>query len=94
MNALTPTRRASGMALSKAFQAFAAVVNGLNQMECFDSGHIHNSEPLIDLGLLRPPYQFSLILDVLGGIPTTTKNLVHQVDMLPPESFWQVMALG
>lgn len=64
------------------------------EMECFDSGHIHNSAPLIDLGLLRPPYQFSLIMGVLGGIPATTKNLVHQVDMLPPGSFWQVIGIG
>jgi uncharacterized protein (DUF849 family) len=64
------------------------------EMECFDSGHIHNSAPLIDLGLLRPPYQFSLIMGVLGGIPATTKNLVHQVDMLPPQSFWQVIGIG
>lgn len=64
------------------------------EMECFDSGHIHNATPLIDLGLLRPPYQFSLIMGVLGGIPATTKNLVHQVDMLPAGSFWQVIGIG
>lgn len=64
------------------------------EMECFDSGHIHNATPLIDLGLLRPPYQFSLIMGVLGGIPATTKHLVHQVDMLPPESLWQVIGIG
>jgi uncharacterized protein (DUF849 family) len=64
------------------------------EMECFDSGHIHNSAPLIDLGLLQPPYQFSLIMGVLGGIPATTKNLVHQVGMLPPGSSWQVIGIG
>jgi uncharacterized protein (DUF849 family) len=64
------------------------------EMECFDTGHIHNTAPLIDLGLLRPPYQFSLIMGVLGGIPATTKNLVHQVDTLQPGSFWQVIGIG
>ncbi len=63
------------------------------EMECFDSGHINNAQPLIDLGVLKPPYQFSLIMGVLGGIPGTTKNLVHQVDSLPPDSFWQVIGI-
>jgi uncharacterized protein (DUF849 family) len=43
---------------------------------------------------LRPPYQFSLIMGVLGGIPGTTRNLVQQVDALPPDSHWQVIGIG
>jgi 3-keto-5-aminohexanoate cleavage enzyme len=64
------------------------------EMECFDTGHINNARPLIDLGILRPPFQFSLIMGVLGGIPGTTKNLVQQVDALPDGSFWQVIGIG
>ncbi|HLQ62884.1 MAG TPA: 3-keto-5-aminohexanoate cleavage protein [Candidatus Acidoferrales bacterium] len=64
------------------------------EMECFDSGHVGNTAPLIDLGVLRPPYQFSLIMGVLGGIPGTTPNLVHQVASLPPGSTWQVIGIG
>jgi uncharacterized protein (DUF849 family) len=64
------------------------------ELECFDSGHINNAAPLIDLGILRPPYQFSLIMGVLGGIPASVKNLVHQVDALPPSSLWQVIGVG
>jgi 3-keto-5-aminohexanoate cleavage enzyme len=64
------------------------------EMECFDSGHIGNTAPLIDMGVLRPPYQFSLVMGVLGGIPGTTRNLVHQVGSLPPESHWQVIGIG
>jgi uncharacterized protein (DUF849 family) len=64
------------------------------EMECFDAGHIHNAAPLIDMGVLRPPYQFSLIMGVLGGILGTTKNLVQQVDALPPNSHWQVIGIG
>lgn len=64
------------------------------ELECFDAGHIGNSAPLIDLGILRPPYQFSLILGVLGGIPGTTRNLVHQVGSLPSDSHWQVIGIG
>jgi uncharacterized protein (DUF849 family) len=64
------------------------------EMECFDAGHIHNAAPLIDMGVLRPPYQFSLIMGVLGGIPGATKNLVAQVDALPPGAHWQVIGIG
>jgi len=64
------------------------------EMECFDTGHINNAQPLIDLGLLEPPYQFSLIMGVLGGIPATTQNLVHQVSQLPAGSFWQVIGIS
>jgi 3-keto-5-aminohexanoate cleavage enzyme len=41
------------------------------ECECFDTGHIGNVSPLIDMGLLKTPIQFSLILGVLGGAPTT-----------------------
>ncbi len=64
------------------------------ELECFDSGHIGNTEPLIDQGLLRPPLQFSLIMGVLGGIPATTRNLVHQVGSLPPGSIWEVIGVS
>jgi uncharacterized protein (DUF849 family) len=64
------------------------------EMECFDRGHIHNARPLMDMGILKPPYQFSLIMGVLGGIPGTTKELVQQVDALPPGSYWQVIGIS
>ena len=64
------------------------------EMECFDCGHVGNTAPLIDMGVLRPPYQFSLVMGVLGGIPGTTRNLVHQVGSLPPGSHWQVIGIG
>ena len=64
------------------------------EMECFDTGHIGNTRPLIDMGVLREPYQFSLIMGVLGGIPGTTRHLVDQVDSLPARSHWQVIGIG
>ncbi|HYR54378.1 MAG TPA: 3-keto-5-aminohexanoate cleavage protein [Methylomirabilota bacterium] len=64
------------------------------EMECFDAGHIGNTRPLIDMGVLEPPFQFSLIMGVLGGIPGTTRHLVDQVDGLPPGSHWQVIGIG
>ncbi|HEX6488386.1 MAG TPA: 3-keto-5-aminohexanoate cleavage protein [Candidatus Dormibacteraeota bacterium] len=64
------------------------------EMECFDTGHIGNTAPLIDMGVLKPPYQFSLIMGVLGGIPATTENLVNQVRNLPDGSHWQVIGIS
>jgi uncharacterized protein (DUF849 family) len=64
------------------------------ELECFDAGHIANTRPLIDMGVLKAPYQFSLIMGVLGGIPGTTRHLVNQVDSLPPDSHWQVIGIG
>jgi 3-keto-5-aminohexanoate cleavage enzyme len=64
------------------------------ELECFDTGHVANTGPLIDMGVLRPPYQFSLIMGVLGGIPGTTRHLQNQVDTLPDGSLWQVIGIG
>ena len=64
------------------------------EMECFDTGHIGNTRPLIDMGVLKSPLQFSLIMGVLGGIPGTTRHLIDQVDSLPQESHWQVIGIG
>jgi len=81
----------------KDIQFFLETMNGAGvqpEMECFDAGHIGNTRPLIDMGVLKPPYQFSLIMGVLGGIPGTTRHLVDQVDSLPAESSWQVIGIG
>ena len=64
------------------------------EMECFDAGHINNAQPLIDMGILKPPFQFSMVMGVLGGIPASTKNLVQQADRLPGNSHWQVIGVS
>jgi uncharacterized protein (DUF849 family) len=66
----------------------------LPEMEAFDCGHIHNATPFIDMGILRPPYVFSFVMGVMGGIPATTENLVHQARSVPPGSHWQVIGIG
>lgn len=76
---------------------FLEAMNGAGvrpELECFDTGHIANTAPLIDMAVLRPPHQFSLIMGVLGGIPATTRHLNHQVDTLPQGSHWQVIGIG
>ncbi len=69
-------------------------VNTKPELECFDMGHLGNSFPLIDMGLLKPPYQYSLIMGVLGGIPPTIPNLVGMVGLLPPRSDWEIIGIS
>jgi uncharacterized protein (DUF849 family) len=64
------------------------------EMECFDAGHVANSYPLIDMGLLEPPYQYSLILGVNGGIQPTVEALLHMVNSLPPQSEWELIGIS
>lgn len=66
----------------------------LPEMEVFDCGHINNAMPFIDMGILKPPYVFSFVMGVLGGIPATTENLLHQARSVPAGSHWQVIGIG
>ena len=64
------------------------------EMGCFYTGHIRNAEPLRDMGLLPDNACYSLVMGVLGGIPATTENLMHQIKQVPAGAFWQVIAIS
>ena len=64
------------------------------ECECFDVGHVESVEPLVDLGVLTRPIQFSLIHGVLGGIQATARNLAHMASVVPRESTWGVIAVS
>ena len=51
--------------------------------ECFDSGHLANLDPLLDMGLLEPPLQISCVMGVTGGIRPTARNLAHMAEQVP-----------
>jgi len=51
--------------------------------ECFDSGHVANLDPLIDMGLLTEPLQVECVMGVTGGIRPTPKNLLHMAEQTP-----------
>ncbi len=51
--------------------------------ECFDSGHLANLDPLLDMRLLREPLQISCVMGVTGGIRPTARNLAHMADQIP-----------
>jgi uncharacterized protein (DUF849 family) len=51
--------------------------------ECFDSGHVANLDPLIDMGMLDEPLQVSCVMGVTGGIRPTARNLAHMSEQIP-----------
>ncbi|MCS6818780.1 MAG: 3-keto-5-aminohexanoate cleavage protein [Chitinophagales bacterium] len=64
------------------------------EMEIFDCGHINNATPFIDMGLLQKPYLMSFVMGVMGGIPATTQNLMHQIASVPEGTHWQVITIS
>lgn len=64
------------------------------EMECFDVSHIRNAEPLRDMGLLPDNACYSLVMGVMGGIPATPENLLHQIKQVPDGSFWQCISIS
>jgi 3-keto-5-aminohexanoate cleavage enzyme len=64
------------------------------ELECFDLGHIHNAQPLIAMGALKPPLQYSFILGVLGGVAPTAENLAHMARQIGPQDTWEVIGIS
>lgn len=66
--------------------------------ECFDAGHVANLDPLIDMGLLEPPLQISLVMGVNGGIRPTARNVAFMSEQIPGgaegENQWQVIGIS
>jgi uncharacterized protein (DUF849 family) len=64
------------------------------ELECFDVGHIHNAQPLLAMGALKPPLQYSFVLGVLGGVAPTVENLAHMARQIGPEDTWEVIGIS
>jgi len=73
--------------------------NGIQpEHECFDAGHVANLDPLLDMGLLEPPLQISLVMGVTGGIRPMPRNVGVMADQVPggpggPNN-WQVIGVS
>jgi 3-keto-5-aminohexanoate cleavage enzyme len=71
------------------FDTIVEFVEAMNELgirpehECFDSGHLANLDPLLDMGLLEEPLQISCVMGVTGGIRPTPRNLAHMADQVP-----------
>ncbi len=71
------------------FETIVTFVETMNELgirpehECFDSGHLANLDPLIDMGLLTEPLQVSCVMGVTGPIRPTARNLAHMAGEVP-----------
>ncbi len=64
------------------------------ELECFDLGHIHNAEPLLAMGALKRPLQYSFVLGVLGGAAPTTDMLAFMSKQIHPGDSWEVIGIS
>jgi 3-keto-5-aminohexanoate cleavage enzyme len=71
------------------FETISTLLEAMNEggikpeHECFDTGHVANLDPLLDMGLLKPPLQISCVMGVTGGIRPTARNLAHMAENVP-----------
>lgn len=64
------------------------------ELECYDVSHIENMLKLRDIGILKEPMHFSLVLGIDGGMSASPRNLLTLVDAMPEDSSWQVVTIG
>ncbi|HEX8120971.1 MAG TPA: 3-keto-5-aminohexanoate cleavage protein [Solirubrobacteraceae bacterium] len=82
------------------FEEIIAFLNVMNELgikpehECFDVGHVGSLEPLVDMGVLKPPLHVDCVMGVTGGIPPTPRNLAAMVDNIPAGSHWGVIGIS
>jgi len=62
--------------------------------ECFDLGHVGSLEPLVDMGVLKPPLHVDFVMGVVGGAPPTARNLAAMADNVPEGSHWGVIGIS
>ncbi len=82
------------------YQKIGKLLSAMNEagvkpeLECFDAGHTQGVWPLIDMGLLKPPLDFSFIVNVLGGAPAHVESLQLQIRTMPAGSEWGVICIS
>jgi uncharacterized protein (DUF849 family) len=64
------------------------------ECELFDTGHVENLEPLIDMGLLKPPCDVNLVMGVLGGMRSNVETLNFIVSQLRPGTIWKTTPIS
>ena len=82
------------------FEEIIELLEAMNELairpehECFDVGHVGSLEPLVDMGVLRPPLHVSCVMGVTGGIPPSARNLALMTDNVPAGSHWGVIGVS
>jgi 3-keto-5-aminohexanoate cleavage enzyme len=95
------------MVFPNPFDEIIELLTAMNELgvkaehECFDVGHVGSLEPLIDMGVLKPPLHVDCVMGVVGGIPATARNLAAMVENIPlhgsatgPKSHWGVIGIS
>lgn len=88
------------MVFSNTYEKIMKLLSAMNEadvkpeLECFDSGHTHGVWPLVEMGILKPPLQYSFIVNVLGGIPPLVESLQLQAKLAVPGSEWEVIGIS
>jgi 3-keto-5-aminohexanoate cleavage enzyme len=98
----SPKRKAFDfdMVFSNTYEKIIKLLRAMNEagvkpeLECFDTGHTQGIKPLLDMGVLAPPLQFSFIVNVLGGIPGHVESLQLQTRIMPAGSEWEVIGIS
>jgi uncharacterized protein (DUF849 family) len=68
--------------------------NIIPECECFDSGIVRSISMYQKVGMLKKPFQVSLVMGVASGMPAKPEWLPLLVNELPPQTNWQVIAIG
>jgi 3-keto-5-aminohexanoate cleavage enzyme len=77
------------MVFPNPFEEIVELLEAMNELgvkpehECFDVGHVGSLEPLIDMGVLKPPLHVDCVMGVVGGIPASARNLAAMVANIP-----------
>jgi len=88
------------MVFENPFEEIIELLGAMNELgikpehECFDLGHVGSLEPLIDMGVLRPPLHVDCIMGVVGGVPPGARNLAAMVANIPEGSHWAVIGIS
>ncbi len=64
------------------------------EIEVFDTAMISCANILVKKGLLKAPVHFNLVMNVMGSLQGTPRNLMFLVDSLPAGSTWSVSGIG
>jgi uncharacterized protein (DUF849 family) len=108
MNYAKYSRRRKGFVFKAVFEnSFDEIIELIEAMqavgiqpehECFDAGHVANLDPLLDMGLLEPPLQISLVMGVTGGIRPTPRNVAFMSEQVPSgaegPNNWQLIGVS
>jgi 3-keto-5-aminohexanoate cleavage enzyme len=79
------------MVFANPFDEIIELLTAMNELgikpehECFDIGHVGSLAPLIDMGVLKTPLHVDCVMGVVGGIPSTARNLAAMVENIPEE---------